>query len=112
MNRWIYRLSKKIFRTSGNDIDYDEMQKMLRNNKNIVVLDVRARDEYMYNHLQGAINIPLQEVNEKIVRYVKDKNEIIIVYCQYGGRSKKACGKLEKLGYQNVYNLDGGIEGI
>ena len=112
MNKWIYKFRKRFFRTSSNDIDYNDMQKMLRNNKNIVVLDVRTRDEYMYNHLQGAINIPLQEVNQKIDRYVKDKSAIIIVYCQYGGRSKKACGKLEKQGYENVYNLDGGIEGI
>ena len=66
----------------------------------------------MYNHLQGAVNVPLHEINQKISRYVKSKNDVIIVYCEYGGRSKKACGKLQKMGYVNVYNLDGGIEAI
>ena len=112
MNKWLYKIRNKFFRTTDNDINYDMMQKMLRNNSRIVVIDVRTRDEYGYNHLQGAINIPLQEVNQKIDRYVKDKSTVIIVYCKSGGRSKKACNKLQKLGYSNVYNLDGGIEGI
>jgi rhodanese-related sulfurtransferase len=43
---------------------------------------------------------------------VSNKNDVIVVYCQYGGRSRKAFIKLEKMGYINVYNLNGGIEGI
>ena len=88
------------------------MQRMLRENKNIIVIDVRTRDEFMYNHIDGAVNIPLQEITQKIGRYTRNKNDAIIVYCEYGGRSKKALNKLNKLGYVNVYNLDGGIEGI
>lgn len=112
MNKWLDKFRKRFLRTSGNEINYEEMQKMIRKNKNIIILDVRTRDEYMYNHLQNAINVPLQEVSEKIENIIKNKNEIIIVYCQLGGRSKKACAKLQKLGYANVYNLEGGIEGI
>ncbi len=89
------------------------MQKMLRENANIVIIDVRTRDEFGYNHLKGAINIPLQNICEdNMKRYVKSKKSVIIVYCEYGGRSKKAMNKLKKMGYENVYNLDGGIEAI
>ena len=112
MKKLIYKLKNRFLRSCGNDINYNVMQKMIRENRGVIVVDVRTRDEYMYNHLQGAVNVPLHEINQKISRYVKSKNDVIIVYCEYGGRSKKACGKLQKMGYVNVYNLDGGIEAI
>ena len=100
-------------RTSKNDIDYDTMQGMIRNNPGIVVIDVRTKDEFAYNHLKGAINLPLQDMgHDSIRKYVKSKSSVIIVYCEYGGRSRKAMNKLIKMGYENVYNLDGGIENI
>ena len=110
MKKLIYKLQNRFLRTCGNDIDYSEMQRMLRENKRIIVIDVRTRDEYMFNHLNGAINVPLQEISQKIERFVQNKKDVIIVYCEYGGRSKKALNKLNKMGYMNVYNLDGGIE--
>lgn len=112
MKKLIYKLQNRFLRTSGNNIDYSDMQKMLRENKNIIVVDVRTRDEYMFNHLSGAINVPLQEISQKIERFVPNKDDIVIVYCEYGGRSKKALNKMNKMGYVNVYNLDGGIEKI
>lgn len=112
MKNIISRIKNKFFRTCENNINYSTMLKMQRQNKNIIVLDVRTRDEYAYNHLQGAINIPLHEISQKVSKYITNKNEVIIVYCEYGGRSKKAANKLEKMGYMNVYNLDGGIQGI
>lgn len=112
MKKLIYKLQNRLLRTCENDISYSTMQRMLRENKNIIVIDVRTRDEFMYNHIDGAVNIPLQEITQKIGRYTRNKNDAIIVYCEYGGRSKKALNKLNKLGYVNVYNLDGGIEGI
>ena len=112
VKRLIYKLQNRLFRTCENNIDYSTMERMLRKNKNVIVIDVRTKDEYMYNHLNGAINIPLQDISRSIERFVRNKNDIIIVYCEYGGRSKKACNKLVKMGYVNVYNLDGGIESI
>ncbi len=112
MKRLIYKLQNRFLRTCDNNIDYDTMQKMLRENKKILVIDVRTKDEFMYNHLDGAINIPMQEITQKIGRYTNNKNDVIIVYCEYGGRSKKAANKLCKIGFVNVYNLDGGIEAI
>lgn len=64
------------------------------------------------NIFHGAINISLQDVLERIEKIVSNKNSIIILYCEHGGRSKKALGKLEKLGYNNLYNLEGGISNI
>lgn len=112
MKKIFYRIRKKIVRSCGKDIDYKTMQKMISDNSAIVVIDVRTKDEYNDKHIQGAINIPLQDIPERIGNVVRDKNEVIILYCEYGGRSRKALSKLEKLGYVNVYNLDGGIEAI
>lgn len=112
MKKLIYKLQNRLLRTCENDVSYSVVQRMLRENKNIILIDVRTRDEFMYNHIDGAVNIPLQEITQKIGRYTRNKNDAIIVYCEYGGRSKKALNKLNKLGYVNVYNLDGGIEGI
>lgn len=113
MKKLIYKLQNKFVRTCGNDIDFTTMQNMIKENSEIVLIDVRTKDEYYDNHLKHAVNIPLQDICEKeIEKYVKSKNNIIIVYCEYGGRSKKALKKLNKMGYMNVYNLDGGIDKI
>jgi phage shock protein E len=112
MKRIIYKIQKRLTRSSEKNIDYIIMKEMLKTNRNIIIIDVRTEEEYQDNHIPGAINIPLQDIKEKIGRVVESKNEVIIVYCEYGGRSRKACNKLEKMGYVNVYNLDGGIEGI
>lgn len=113
MKKWIYKFQKRFVRGGENDINYNAMQKMIRENPGIVVIDVRTRDEFSYNHLKGAVNIPLQDIcEEKVKRYVRNKSNVIIVYCEYGGRSKKAANKLKKMGYENVFNLDGGIEAI
>ena len=112
MKKLFYRLRKKIVRSYGNDIDYKTMQSMIRKNSEIIVIDVRTKDEYNDKHIQGAVNIPLQDIAEKIGNITKSKSDIIVLYCEYGGRSRKALNKLEKLGYVNVYNLDGGIEKI
>jgi len=113
LKKWLYKFQKKFARSLENDISYNMMQRMIKENSEVVVIDVRTRDEFGYNHLRGAINIPLQDIcEEKVRRYVRNKLCVIIVYCEYGGRSKKAMNKLKKMGYENVYNLDGGIENI
>ena len=113
MKRLFYKMRNRLFRTTENNINYKTMEKMLKDNSEITVIDVRTRDEYRDNHLKKAVNIPLQDICEqKVKQFVNSKNSIIIVYCEYGGRSKKAVSKLNKMGYENVYNLDGGIQGI
>ncbi len=112
MSRLIYKLKRKFMRTCGNSINYSTMKKMLKENPNIIVVDVRTEDEYMNNHLDGAINIPMQDIDTRINKFIKNKKDVIILYCEYGGRSRKVKNKLQKMGYENVYDLDGGIEAI
>ncbi len=60
----------------------------------------------------GAINIPLYNLAECFKFKLKDKNKIIVVYCQSGIRSKKAVKILFKMGFENLYNLKGGLDEI
>ena len=77
-----------------------------------VLLDVRSKQEYNEGHLFGAVHLADYEIPKKHNNVLTNKDAEIIVYCQNGGRSKKACKKLKKLGYKNVYNLCGGIDNI
>lgn len=80
--------------------------------KQYTIIDVRSRREFSEGHINGAINIPLPELNKNINRYVASKNKNILVYCQKGSRSKRAAQILDDMGYTSVFNLKGGIESI
>lgn len=98
-------------RSANNNILYDDLKELMRN-KEIYLIDVRSGQEYEEGHLDGAINIPVYNIENEIQKKVKDKNETIILYCSSGSRSKKAKNILEKLGYTEVYNLKEGIDKI
>ena len=98
-------------RSANNNISYDDLKELMRN-KEIYLKDVRSGQEYEEGHLDGAINIPVYNIENEIQKKVKDKNETIILYCSSGSRSKKAKNILEKLGYTEVYNLKEGIDKI
>ena len=72
---------------------------------NAVIIDVRSGVEFASGYIDGAINIPVDNIES--VNYPKDT--VIIVYCASGMRSTTAAEKLVDLGYTNVYNLDGGL---
>lgn len=74
--------------------------------KSVTIIDVRTAEEYKTGHVEGAINIPYDEI-ENEVNY--DKDQTIAVYCRTGVRSSEAAKTLEKMGYTKIYDL-GGIE--
>lgn len=90
------------------DINIEELKNKVL--QGAILVDVRSNQEYNEGHLQGAINIPEFEIEKKINKIIPKKNQLIIVYCQYGGRSKNAKNTMNKLGYTNVYNLYGGLD--
>ncbi len=104
-------LKMKFFR-GDNLITYVEAKELLRNVSNGILLDVRSIQEYNEYHLNGAICIPYYELENRISKIIENKEQLIIVYCQSGGRSKKAIISLKKMGYTNLYQLDGGIDNI
>ena len=90
------------------DITIEELKSKVL--QGAILIDVRSNQEYREGHLQGAINIPEFEITNRIKQEIPKKNQLIIVYCQYGGRSRNAMTIMNKLGYNNVYNLYGGLE--
>ena len=102
---------KRIFYRSieNKEISYKNLKELMKN-KTVYLIDVRSNQEYEEGHLDGAINISLYNIEKQIVNYVKNKTDIIILYCSSGGRSREAKRILENLGYEEVYNLKGGID--
>ncbi len=82
---------------------------MIKNDKDIIVLDVRTEEEYKNDgHIKGSILIPLNELRNRINELKKYKDKKIIVYCRSGNRSVVASRLLSNLGFK-VYNMNGGI---
>lgn len=70
-----------------------------------MLIDVRSAPEYIAGHLPNAINMPLNEIEALVPRKVKDKNSILLLHCQSGGRSGTARKKLLAMGYLKTYNV-------
>lgn len=87
------------------DISLEELNELRK--KGITIIDVRSPQEFQESHIDGAISIPEYKIKKEIADRIKPEEEII-VYCSSGERSKKAKMKLEKLGYNKVYNLYNG----
>lgn len=74
-------------------------------------LDVRTTEEYRMGHIDGAKHIPLEKITSQIEKTVKDKTQLIGVYCHSGIRSGMARRRLKRMGYTNVVN-EGGIKSV
>jgi len=90
-------------------ISQDEAKLMMQDDDGHVIVDVRRADEYAQGHIPGAILIPNESITDTPPEELPDKNQIILVYCRTGRRSKEASQKLADMGYVNVYEF-GGIE--
>ena len=78
------------------DITAEEMKNKIM--QGAILIDVRSRQEYQEGHLPGAINIPEYEVMRRIEKEVPKKNQLIVTYCQYGGRSRNE----QETDYRNI----------
>ena len=90
------------------DIRVEELRNKLA--QGAILLDVRSKQEYMEGHLKGAINIPDYEIDKRVQDEIPKKNQQIIIYCQYGERSRNVYNKMKNMNYTNIYNLSGGLE--
>ena len=80
----------------------------LINNQNALLLDVRETAEYDGGHLPNAVHIPLSQLASRGGEIAKHTARPVVAYCATGNRSRMAGGKLEKLGFSDIYNLHGG----
>lgn len=87
-----------------------EAKSIIDNEKNYIILDVRTQEEYSSGHIKNAILIPNEDIYYKAEQILKDKDQLILVYCRSGRRSKEAAVKLIDLGYTNVLDFGGIID--
>ena len=85
----------------------DEAKTLMEKEEGYILLDVRTKGEYESGYIPGAINIPLSDIDEKIISSLPDKSQMILVYCRSGNRSREASDKLSKLGYTNILEIGG-----
>ena len=90
-------------------IDQTEAAAMMERNDGHIIVDVRRQDEYDAGHIPGAVCIPNESI-PPAPELLCDKDQIILVYCRSGRRSKEAAQKLADLGYSNVYEFGGIID--
>ena len=91
-------------------ISMDEAVTMMEQETGYIILDVRRPDEYAAGHIPNAINVANESIGTSEIAELPDKNQLILVYCRSGRRSKEAAEKLVKLGYTNIVEFGGIID--
>ena len=95
---------------SYRQITMDEAVAVMEEEEGYIILDVRTAAEFDEKHIPGAINIPNETIGTDAIPELPDKDQLILVYCRSGNRSKQASEKLVKLGYTNVVEFGGIID--
>ena len=88
-------------------IGMDEAIAMMAEKSDYIILDVRTPEEFADKHIPDAINIPNETIGMEDIPELPDKDQLILVYCRSGNRSKQASEKLAALGYTNIVEFGG-----
>lgn len=91
---------------SYTSISADKAYQMIRN-EDVIIIDVRSKEEYNTGHVKGAINIAHDVIANEIKKVTTDLDKKIIIYCRSGARAETASNVLVDLGYTNVYTFGG-----
>ena len=92
------------------NITAEEAKQIMDTEEGYIILDVRTQEEYDQGHIPGAIVISHEEIAEKAEEVLTDKDQLILVYCRSGRRSKIAAEDLVELGYTNIKEFGGIID--
>ena len=88
-------------------ISQEEAKEMMGRDDGHVIVDVRRQDEYDAGHIPGAILIPNESIGHGAPEALPDYDQVILIYCRSGNRSKQASEKLAAMGYTNIYEFGG-----
>lgn len=88
-------------------ITMQEAAQLMKTEQNYILLDVRSDMEYSAGHIPGAVLLPNETIGSDPIPQLPDQNQLIMVYCRSGNRSKQAAEKLVRLGYTNVVEIGG-----
>ena len=92
------------------NITVEEAKQIMDTEEGYIILDARTQEEYDEGHIPAAIVISHEEITEKAEEMLTDKNQLILVYCRSGRRSKIAAEALVELGYTNIKEFGGIID--
>ena len=92
---------------SYQQITQEEAKEMMKKDDGHIIIDVRRQDEFDEGHIPGAVLIPNESITDKQPEELPKLDQIILVYCRSGRRSKEASQKLADIGYTHVYEFGG-----
>ena len=109
----VIMLNKNTEKETTNQIQYvsmEEITTIMQENTNYIILDARTIEEYNEGHIPNAICIPNETIDETVTTKLPNKDQLILIYCRSGNRSKQAALKLQQLGYTNLVEFGGIID--
>jgi rhodanese-related sulfurtransferase len=101
------KFNKNVVNISGT-----EAAKLIRETKNLIVLDVRTKGEYATGHINGSRLMPVSEISSRVSELEKFRGKPILVHCASGGRSPKAVTILLKNKFGPIYHMNHGLSGF
>ncbi len=93
--------------TGYRQVTTEEAVNIMQTEENYVILDVRTAQEFASGHIPGAALLPNETIGTEDILLLPDKDQLILVYCRSGNRSKQAAEKLAQLGYTNIVEFGG-----
>ena len=107
----LYRKFAFVANKNVKNISAEEAHNLIENNKDVIIIDVRSRQEYKSGHIPGSKSIPVNEIASKINEIQKYKDNSVIVHCASGSRSTSAVRVLLKNNFSNIYHMNRGLTG-
>ena len=98
---------EKASAATYHQISQEKAKEMMAKDDGHVIVDVRRQDEYDAGHIPGAILVPNESIGCDSPEALPDYEQIILIYCRSGNRSKQAAEKLAAMGYKNIYEFGG-----
>ena len=89
------------------NITMEEAVELMETEEDYLIVDVRTPEEYAEGHIPGAINVPNETIGKEEIAELPDKEQMLLVYCRSGNRSKQASKKLKDLGYMDIREFGG-----
>lgn len=98
-----------MFDSNVKNVNGEEAYKLINEDKELIILDVRSKEEYDNGHIPGAKLLPVQVLSMRIDELDEYIDKPILIYCATGGRSPRAVGTLVENDFDNIYHLNRGI---
>ncbi len=100
------------FNKNVKNVSRDEATKIIKENKDLIIIDVRSKGEFQSGHINGSKLMPVSEIASRINELEKFRGKPMLVHCASGGRSPKAVNVLLKNKFGPIYHMNHGLSGF